>query len=707
MKATKITGILLFWLFAISQISFSQNTPPPAGNSNVKPKKGIEIIVNPDWEQIAEDLEEANAIGWSELEALQNKYDPNYTPEEEDIPQEILDMLASYEYLNRVDKYLEDLKTWNDANAQSDVTNSGQDQIDNEQLARDLEMANAAGQAELDALMDKYDPDKAPKEDPVPQEIIDMLEAYENLLKATKEIESIQENSLQVTAKGTGQTTGHIANLSVKNKAKESVYVLPEMFYIPSQGKYQSYVGRIPEGYTVPPGATVTIPVTGYCADVHKPPVPSGESMPPLEDWIPVARDPIDPSILIGQPSVPEPMNPPGAQGAPSVPEPMNPPGAQGVPSVPEPMNPPGQNAPPTEGIPVKILPKDPVDAFTPAMIPEIVITPKESTDTDIIITYPGTDTSIDGIIDPKEDPSIFGAILVEAIRNIEKGYDVIKETGIYNTPFSSDLPRERDAVIQQTFWMYTAPISGETYTKEVFGGKIYDQFEDATGTSATALPEEQKEEIDSGIVDFWNTFQATGVEAKVISAESPDLINPEMVLATVSTPSCRCNNITYDLEVKKGGVVVHTDTHTTPRSPRVSIAGFNYGDALEVKISNIRANCGCSGAACNFFPATSTNSNSPGYTTTDRTRPGEVDIEMDNDAAGEIGSKGNNNCQNKDKTWNAEGTEYTFTLETRDENTNERSVFQRLRIKSYCELDDCRRTLCAKIIQLNFVTAR
>ena len=79
----------------------------------------------------------------------------------------------------------------------------------------------------------------------------------------------------------------------------------------------------------------------------------------------------------------------------------------------------------------------------------------------------------------------------------------------------------------------------------------------------------------------------------------------------------------------------------------------------------------------------------------------------MENDPAGEIGSRGNNNCQNKDKTWNDDSTEYSFTLETRNENTTNKSVFQRLRIKSYCQLEDCRKKLCAKIIQLNFVTAK
>lgn len=43
----------------------------------------------------------------------------------------------------------------------------------------------------------------------------------------------------------------------------------------------------------VPAGATVEIPVTGYCGDVRKPPIPEGEPAPGPADWI-VVTDPVD-----------------------------------------------------------------------------------------------------------------------------------------------------------------------------------------------------------------------------------------------------------------------------------------------------------------------------------------------------------------------------------------------------------------------------
>ncbi|GIV30671.1 MAG: hypothetical protein KatS3mg029_0022 [Saprospiraceae bacterium] len=58
----------------------------------------------------------------------------------------------------------------------------------------------------------------------------------------------ICQAQLKVTAKGTGQTTGHIATLEITNLGNEPVQLEPQVVYIPSSGKYQSYVGRIPGG---------------------------------------------------------------------------------------------------------------------------------------------------------------------------------------------------------------------------------------------------------------------------------------------------------------------------------------------------------------------------------------------------------------------------------------------------------------------------
>ena len=101
-------------------------------------------------------------------------------------------------------------------------------------------------------------------------------------------------SNTKVTATGTGQTTGHIANLSVTNNGAITLTSLSQTVYIPSSGQYQPYIGTIPPT-TLPPGQTTIIPVDGYCTDVHTPPVPNGESMPPADTWIPVG----DPTIPV------------------------------------------------------------------------------------------------------------------------------------------------------------------------------------------------------------------------------------------------------------------------------------------------------------------------------------------------------------------------------------------------------------------------
>ena len=112
---------------------------------------------------------------------------------------------------------------------------------------------------------------------------------------------SNQKKGIQIKPRGTGQTTGHIATLTIENKSNYSLQILPQTCYIPSDGKYQSYVGRIPDGIEIAPGQTAEVPVWGYCTDVRMPPVPMGENMPPITDWIPVGL----PSNITATPKFP------------------------------------------------------------------------------------------------------------------------------------------------------------------------------------------------------------------------------------------------------------------------------------------------------------------------------------------------------------------------------------------------------------------
>jgi hypothetical protein len=292
---------------------------------------------------------------------------------------------------------------------------------------------------------------------------------------------------LKITPKGTGQTTGHIADLIIDNKNKKPVYILPQTFYIPPTGKYQSYIGRIPENINIPPETTVTVPVEGYCADVHTPPVASGEAMIPIDKWIPVGELVI-PSETSG-------------------------------------------------GIPVPLNDRIPIPKFTPESIPAItgsgLFIPKTDKKTKTIITYPGTDIPVNGIITTGDKPEVIAPVLVTALESIEKAVTIILSDDKNKTPFHANPKLESSSTIQQTFWIFTAGLAGDEYKKEDFAGNVYKQFESNTQTTVSALPKEQKQELDKGISQFWNTFTATGIEAKVIknpnSSEPPVLISEEL----------------------------------------------------------------------------------------------------------------------------------------------------------------------------------
>ena len=57
-----------------------------------------------------------------------------------------------------------------------------------------------------------------------------------------------------IKATGTGNTTGHIADLIFNNKTDQPITLTPQTFYIPSDGEYQSYVGEIPPDITCQKG---------------------------------------------------------------------------------------------------------------------------------------------------------------------------------------------------------------------------------------------------------------------------------------------------------------------------------------------------------------------------------------------------------------------------------------------------------------------
>ncbi len=301
-----------------------------------------------------------------------------------------------------------------------------------------------------------------------------------------------------VKVTGTGRTTGHIADMIVHNPGDQPVTLPGAVFFIPSTGKYQSYVGRTGSTAAIPPGATQTVPVTGYCGDVHRPPVPAGESLPPPDTWI--------------------------------------------VPS---------------------------------GNVQDIVIPDRAGSAPPGRALVPGTDTALPRALDSDQEPLLAAPLLLAAMLEIERKTDELQASGDLQTPFSGSPDREREAVIQQTLWIYAAELEGEPYTREDFTARMEQQYEDRSGVPITAAKPEEQEKLQQGADDFWDSFELVGVEAKVLA--SPDAAAPATGTA-VDTEAKQAPVPGATTEVVHDGCPATEHIHHSPRQVNVIIAN-SYGD--------------------------------------------------------------------------------------------------------------------------------
>ncbi|MCB9304477.1 MAG: hypothetical protein H6566_27910 [Lewinellaceae bacterium] len=245
---------------------------------------------------------------------------------------------------------------------------------------------------------------------------------------------------------GTGRTTGHIADLSVTNPTDHPMVITVGPCFIPSGGQHQSYVVQETEPATVDAGATVRIPLQGYCADIFTRPVPANTPLPPASEWI--------------------------------------------TPAERLPLPAPGETPPTGNGW-------------------------KKRPDGSGITTFPGADIPFPYTIDSRKNPRAFGSLVLDAIERISDAYD--HSAGIIQTPFSGNPAKERETVIQQTFWMYTASLKGREYKVEDFARNTLEQYAATTGKAPEKFEKEEKEKLQAGINEFWGSFQATGAKAKVL----------------------------------------------------------------------------------------------------------------------------------------------------------------------------------------------
>jgi hypothetical protein len=252
-------------------------------------------------------------------------------------------------------------------------------------------------------------------------------------------------SSLVFNSISTGRTSGHIANLTIKNPTDQREKVDIGGCYIPSSGQYQPYIVPKLASISIPPHGELTIPVKGYCVDIFLPPVPQGEPLIPIDKWV-----------------MPGPLA-------------VN---------------------------------------WQPEVSKGWVISEQSNA------TIPGQQKPLGHVININEHPKEAAPVLLEAINRITESYDELQGDGNVTTPFSGNIEKERESVIQQTFWIYSSELTGRPYKVTDFAKNTAEQYEAATGKKLKDMPEPEQEEMVDGIADFWVTFQAVGAEAKVLKSD-------------------------------------------------------------------------------------------------------------------------------------------------------------------------------------------
>lgn len=134
------------------------------------------------------------------------------------------------------------------------------------------------------------------------------------------------------------------------------------------------------------------------------------------------------------------------------------------------------------------------------------------------LATIPGTDTPIPRTISLDNEPEVAAPLLLAAFERLERKTIELQENGDFTTPFSAHPDRERQAIVQQTFWIFTAELKNEPYTREQFQSRLEAQYEASTNTAFADAPDEDRERLEQGADDFWDAFLLAGVAAKVFS---------------------------------------------------------------------------------------------------------------------------------------------------------------------------------------------
>ncbi|HPQ98390.1 MAG TPA: Ig-like domain-containing protein [Saprospiraceae bacterium] len=282
-------------------------------------------------------------------------------------------------------------------------------------------------------------------------------------------------------ALGTGQSSGHIATLYIKNEAPESVRLQPATYYIPALRGFQSYVGSLDDVTTIGPDTVQSIPLYGYCTDVHRAPAPGGMAMS-IADWILVSAA-SDSALTTLQP---------------------------------------GPRVKPFSGVDREAL------SFSG--------TPKTNTEAPAIC-WPDNHQQIGVMINPDADAKSSAALIVMMVQQIEAQVPIMQSNSSLVTPYHGMPEAERLGVTQHAIWLSIGALTGKAYTLEDFTKSMNKLWREQAGD----LPADEKmagdQALEKTLPVIWQQFVTVAQAAGVIMPD-PAAVNPSLdVKTTVVSP--------------------------------------------------------------------------------------------------------------------------------------------------------------------------
>jgi len=302
-----------------------------------------------------------------------------------------------------------------------------------------------------------------------------------SLLLTTMSANAISE--IDIKAAGTGQTTGHIATLYIKNNTRQSFSFQSQGFFIPSEGNFQSYVVPYPLEFTVAPSEKLEIPIHGYCADVNTPPAPLGHQLTNFTDWIYHSEDwfrgtELDLDAFYQQ-----------------------------------------------QGIDWEALTKinsNPIvfkNLYFFSLKKDEEVEDLEAGGFLVKNHLPNDNLGFftnHALHIPSKDPFSFGHLVLDAAFSLSKTVNEMQAGQQLITPFTGSLKREMEALMQHSIWIYTATLEGRVYSKDDFYEKLRDELMAQTGLEYDDMPIEIKNSLLSGVEQFWAAFLKLGEKAMV-----------------------------------------------------------------------------------------------------------------------------------------------------------------------------------------------